>query len=118
MSEPAELSMTTRNQVRLWAQKLIDVVTNDDALSFDVVGGPMMSKPLLWSAMVMAQLERAQVIADSISKSALIAKLDRELFETNEHPERDAYELAYRKGWNAGRQGLKHDIERGEDITL
>lgn len=113
MGEPAELSALDVTRVRQWAQTLVDTVRNDEGLTFDIVGGPMISDVMMWQAMVMAQLERAQVIVDSVSRAALIAKLEQEQFAERGTGGHDPHEEAVRHGWNLGRQSLLRELKDG-----
>ncbi len=108
MGEPAELSESDGEEVRRWADRFIDAVRCDRVITWgDIMGGVDMSK----ESATYATLVRAQVIADSVSRSRLADALESELFElSGAHSDE---EMAKRDGWNMATLALVKRLREG-----
>ncbi len=108
MGEPAEIGPKQREQARAWATRLIEMVRADEAPTWaELLGDGALAS---YDATVYAQLVLAQVIADSISREALIEMLEREQFDASA----EYHDVETRHGWNMSRRNLIRRLKAGE----
>lgn len=112
MGEPAELGENARANVHEWARRLIEAVREDDYISRGEIAGVAYDGDK--DDLLMAALERAQVIADSVSRSKLIEKLRDEQFPDVARDSMPEHDQAVRHGWNLARRALLRELEEGK----